>query len=125
MAKILSFDYVREELEARHRWLVKSGFDVSSVERKNDALRLLLKSQRFDILMIGCGVPVSDRNEVALKGRLQQKTRVIFFYKGNIAHAESADALLSVDSSPDDLNAAIWRLLQHPRENFGLSQTAY
>lgn len=124
MVKILSFGYVEETLRARHRWLVAAGFDVTSVDRKHEALRLLLKSQRFDVVVIGPGVPAADRNEVATKAKFQQKARIIFLYRRSTTNAEQADALVAEDGKPEDLYAAIMRLVDKPARKVDLSQSA-
>jgi CheY-like chemotaxis protein len=117
MVKILSLGYVEETLKARHRSLAAAGFDVTSVDKKHEALRLLLKSQRFDVVVIGHGVPVADRNEVATKARFQQKARTIFLYRRSTTNAELADALVAEDGKPEDLYTAIMRLVDKSARN--------
>jgi hypothetical protein len=108
MFTVLSFGYDRRRLLSRHKVLVGAGFRVTSVDNRDDVLRLL-KSHRFHVLVIGHLVPMKDRNKVAGQGKFLQNVRVIFLYKDRIAGAELADAVLSVDGSPEDLKStALW-----------------
>jgi hypothetical protein len=110
-------------LLARHKILVDAGFRVISVDNRDDVLRLL-KSHRFHVLVIGHLVPMEDRNEVASQGKFLQNARVIFLYNGRIAGAEVADAVLSVDGSPEDLNSAILWLARGNAEDLERSTNA-
>jgi DNA-binding response OmpR family regulator len=111
MFTVLSFGYDRPRLLSRHNVLVATGFRVTSMDNKTDVLRLL-KSHRFHILVIGHLVPMQDRNEVARQAKFQQNAHVIFLYKDRISGAEPADAVLSVDGSPEDLSATALRLVR-------------
>jgi DNA-binding NtrC family response regulator len=111
MFTVLSFGYDRRRLLSRHKVLADAGFRVTSVDNRDDVLRLL-KSHRFHVLVIGHLVPMGDRNEVASQGKFLQNTRVVLLYKGRISGTEMADAVLSVDGSPEDLNSTILWLVR-------------
>jgi DNA-binding NtrC family response regulator len=111
MFTVLSFGYDRRRLLTRHKVLVDAGFRVRSVDNRDDVLRLL-KSHRFHVLVIGHLVPMEDRNEVASQGKFLQNTRVVLLYKGGISRAEMADAVLSVEGSPENLNSTILWLVR-------------
>jgi len=111
MFTVLSFGYDRRRLLSRHKVLVDAGFRVRSVDNRDDVLRLL-KSHRFHVLVIGHLVPMEDRNEVASQGKFLQNTRVVLLYKGRISRTEMADAVLSVDGLPEDLNSTILWLVR-------------
>jgi len=81
------------------------------VDNRDDVLRLL-KSHRFHVLVIGHLVPMEDRNEVASQGKFLQNTRVVLLYKGGIFRTEMADAVLSVEGSPENLNSTILWLVR-------------
>jgi hypothetical protein len=111
MFTVLSLGYDRRRLLSRHKVLVAAGFRVTSVDNKDDVLRLL-RSHRFHVLVIGHLVPMEDRNEVASQGKFLQNARVVLLYKGRISRTEMADAVLSVDGSPEDLNSTILWLVR-------------
>jgi hypothetical protein len=111
MFTVLSLGYDRRRLLSRHKVLVAAGFRVTSVDNKDDVLRLL-RSHRFHVLVIGHLVPMEDRNEVASQGKFLQNVRVVLLYKGRISRTEMADAVLSVDGSPEDLNSTILWLVR-------------
>ena len=111
MFTVLSFGYDRRRLLTRHKVLVDAGFRVRSVDNIDDVLRLL-KSHRFHVLVIGHLVPMEDRNEVASQGKFLQNTRVVLLYKGGIFRTEMADAVLSVEGSPESLNSTILWLVR-------------
>jgi DNA-binding NtrC family response regulator len=111
MFTVLSFGYDRRRLLTRHKVLVDAGFRVRSVDNIDDVLRLL-KSHRFHVLVIGHLVPMEDRNEVASQGKFLQNTRVVLLYKGGIFRTEMADAVLSVEGAPENLNSTILWLVR-------------
>jgi DNA-binding response OmpR family regulator len=109
MIKILSFGYIEDLLRKRHQLLADAGFDVTSLETKSAVVRLL-EREAFDVLVIGHGVPLRDRNEVAGKAKCQTGTQIIFLYRWNINKAEYADAVLSVDGCAEHLLETIQRI---------------
>jgi hypothetical protein len=109
MIKVLSFGYIADLLKARHELLSASGFEVTSLETETAVIRKL-ESEVFDVLVIGHGVPLRDRNEVAGKAKCQTGTQIIFLYRWNINKAEYADAVLSVDSCAEHLPETIRRI---------------
>jgi len=123
MFTVLSLGYDRRRLLSRHKVLVAAGFHVTSVDNRDDVLRLL-KSRRFHVLVIGHLVPMEDRNEVASQGKFLQNARVVFLYKGRISRTEMADAVLSVDGSPEDLNSTILWLVRGSAEDVEPSTNA-
>jgi hypothetical protein len=110
--KVLSFGYSESLLQKRHQWLSASQFDVCSVNTKS-MVRRLLGNQEFDVLLIGHGVPMKDRNEIAKRAK-SKKIRVIFLYRWNIHGAELADAVISVDGGAENLTECIYRLAATP-----------
>ena len=123
MFTVLSFGYDRQRLLARHKVLIDAGFCVISVDKRDDVLRLL-KSHRFHVLVIGHLVPMEDRNEVASQGKFLQNTRVVLLYKGGIFRTEMADAVLSVEGSPESLNSTILWLVRGNQEDVEPSTNA-
>ena len=110
MPRVLSFGYIEELLERRHKALTAAGIDVQSVTSKEQACRLM-EAQHFDLLIIGPGIPGSDRNDLARKARVLHKAKTIFLYRWNISRAELADAVLSVDGDPQSLVNAVLQML--------------
>jgi hypothetical protein len=109
MIKVLSFGYIADLLKARHELLSASGFEVTSLETKTAVIRKL-ESEAYDVLVIGHGVPIQHRTEVAGKAKCLNKTLVIFLYRWNINKAEYADAVLSVDGCAEHLLETIRRI---------------
>ena len=109
MTRVLLFGYMEDLLRKRHDALCRAGLEVTSVNSRNAALRLL-ENEQFDVVVVGHRVPSGDRNDVAMRARLARESRVIFLYRWSIRDAEPADALLNVDGNPQDLVAAIQRL---------------
>jgi DNA-binding NtrC family response regulator len=109
MIKVLSFGYIKDLLTARHELLSASGFEVTSLETKNAVVRKL-ESQAYDVLLIGHGVPIQHRTEVARKAKCLNKIPIIFLYHWNINKAEYADAVLSVDGCVEHLLETIRRI---------------
>src|SRR4051812_37980934 len=108
MKKVLSFAYQRDSQQKRDQWLQRSGFDVTSVNTVKDAADLL-KKLPIEILIVGPAVPQDEREYAAVVAR-SRKTRTIYLYKNTISKAESADAVISVDGSFDNLLEAIHSL---------------
>jgi hypothetical protein len=79
------------------------------LETKSAVVRLF-EREAFDVLVIGHGVPLRDRNEVAGKAKCQTGTQIIFLYRWNINKAEYADAVLSVDGCAEHLLETIQRI---------------
>jgi len=117
MCVVLSFACHSQFLGPRRKTIVQAGLRLTSVDTKADALRHLATG-RFELLVIGPQVPVPVRNEVALKAKAQ-KTRVIFLYRGSIANAEPADAILTADVAAEDFIATILRLADRTRHERG------
>ena len=109
MIRVLSFGYIEDLLRKRHQLLAEAGFDVTSLETKSAVVRLL-NTEEFDVLVIGHGVPLQDRNEVAGKAKCRNGARVVFLYRWNINKAEYADAVLSVDGCAENLTETIRRI---------------
>lgn len=107
--RVLSLGYIEELLWERHRLLNAAGFEVISVDTKSKALRIL-ENQELDVLVVGHGVPVEHRNEVAIRAKIWRKAGVVFLYRWNIKKAEFADAVLSVDGGHEPLTDAILRI---------------
>jgi hypothetical protein len=109
MIRVLSFGYIEDLLRERHKVLSASGFEVTSLETKSAVVRKL-EMEAFDVLVIGHGVPLHDRNEIAGRAKCQSGTRIIFLYRYNINRAEFADAVLSVDGCAEHLIETIDRI---------------
>ena len=114
MIKVLSFGYIEDLLRKRHQLLAGGGFDVTSLETKSAVVRKL-ESEVYDVLVIGHGVPLQDRNAVAGKAKCRSGAQVIFLYRWNINKAEYADAVLSVDGCGEHLLETIRRIASEAR----------
>ena len=101
-----------------------AGIQVVCAEREEEARTLLLRTQRFDVVTIGAGVPLNERNRIALLAKSGHKAGIIFLYRGSVFHAEVADALLSADVTPHDLILAVQRLVSSANEDPRLSRSA-
>lgn len=121
MIRILSLSYHQESGRSRKHELERVGFKVTSAKTIAEAERLI-QTKRFNVLLIGHTVPISQRVELALLAKSAQKMQVIFFYNGSITQAESADAILSADGTTEDLIAAIDRLTKKTAGGIGTSQ---
>ena len=109
MIKVLSFSYIEDLLRKRHQLLAEAGFEVTSLETKSAVVHLL-ETEAFDVLVIGHGVSLQNRNEIAGKAKCRNGTRVVFLYRWNINKAEYADAVLSVDGCVENLTETIRRI---------------
>lgn len=112
--RVLSLGHVEGLLRERHRLLGAAGFEVTSVDTRSKALKLL-DNQDVNVLVIGHRVPVEQRNELAIKAKIWRRAAVIFLYKGNIHKAEFADAVLSVDHCAEHLADTIRRIASDPQ----------
>lgn len=108
MYAVLAFACHPQFLRSRLKALSMAGIKVTSVDTKPEVLHHLAKGG-FELLLIGHHVPVQARNDVALRAKAQ-KMRVIFLYRGSIAQAEPADAILTADVTAEDLIATAFRL---------------
>ncbi len=112
MYAVLAFAVSPHFLRSRHKALALAGLKIISVETRPEALHHLA-GHPFELLLVGQGVPIQVRNEVALRAK-ERKMRVIFLYQGSIAQAEAADALLTADVSSEDLISTMFRLATSP-----------
>ena len=120
MVRILSFGYDRNLLRIRHQSLEMAGFKVVSVTNK-EATECFLLAKRFQVLIVGHAVPVKERIEVSLLAKSLKNMQVICFYLGSIRQAESADAILSLEGTSEDLILAIHRLVNTETAGFSCS----
>jgi ActR/RegA family two-component response regulator len=123
MIRLLLFGCERSFLRDRRGSLAKAGIQVVAAEKELDA-RALLRAQCFDVLMIGRKIPAEGRNKIAVLAKSRQKLRVIFLYRGSIAQAESADALITADANTEDLISTIERLAGSTAPESKLSRSA-
>jgi DNA-binding NtrC family response regulator len=111
---ILSFGIDQEFLQLRARALAAAGLKVSSVSQKDEALRLA-KLVPPDLVIFGHKVPESLR--IALSRNMKKinpAARLIYIYNGSTQGTELADAVLALDSQPDQLVATIRHLTEQP-----------
>jgi|SRR3954468_20028816 CheY-like chemotaxis protein len=108
MKKALSFSYQKKALEDRNVSLEQAGIQVTAVTNAAEALAMLRESS-FDVLIVGPHVARDERDRVATFAR-SRRARTIFLYKNTINGAESGDAVISADGSPDDLLDAVLSL---------------
>jgi CheY-like chemotaxis protein len=120
MVRVLSLGRHRELLRSRERLLESAGFKVASVTTRNAAERLL-RAKRFNVLVVGHAVPIRERIEAAVLAKSMQGIPVVCMYLGSIFQAESADAILSADGSPEDLISTIHRLVAGSNETAGFA----
>jgi DNA-binding response OmpR family regulator len=105
MKKALSFGYLKKIKEEREQHLEQAGIEVTPAASVAETIAMLREST-FDVLIVGPTVPQEERDRVAAFAK-SRRARVIFLYKNYIKGAESGDALISVDGSPDDLIEAV------------------
>jgi response regulator RpfG family c-di-GMP phosphodiesterase len=121
MIRLLFFGSAGNFPRSRRRLLANAGIQLIRAENGSDAERLLV-ARRIDVLMIDDRAAVNERNRLALLAKSRQ-TRIIFLYCGSISKAESADALLTVEVSTEDLISTIRRLADRVIEGVGLSRS--
>jgi DNA-binding NtrC family response regulator len=114
VAQILSFGIDQEFLQLRARALSAAGLKVSSVSQKDEALRLA-KIAPPDLVIFGHKVPESLRTALSRNiKKINPVVRLIYIYHGSTQGTEMADAVLSLDSQPDQLVEAIRHLTEQP-----------
>jgi hypothetical protein len=112
MATVLSIGVNKELLAQRHKALREAGFEVVS-SGLGDTLAQLVADLRFQIAIFGPHVPEAERNRAAARLiRSCRHVKIIMLYEDAIRKAEMADAVLSVNGSPDDLIQTINYLLE-------------
>lgn len=112
MAQILSFGIVKTFLDERARVLASSGFKVSSVSQKDEALRLA-KRMSPDVVIFGHAVPPSLRTSLANSvKKLNPEAQLVYMYLGSTDGTEMADAILNLESPPTVLVETIRYLLE-------------
>jgi response regulator RpfG family c-di-GMP phosphodiesterase len=113
VAHILSFGIDQTFLQERAKVLAASGLKVSSVSQKDEALRLA-RLMPPDVVIFGHRVPESLRTALSrnLK-KINPHARLIYLYLGATQDTEMADAVLALDSQPDQLVATIRHLTEH------------
>ena len=110
MAQILSFGIDQTFLQERARVLAAAGLKVSSVSQKDEALRLA-KLAPPDVVIFGHRVPESLRTALSRNiKKISPHVRLIYLYLGATHDTEMADAVLALDSQPDQLVATIRHL---------------
>jgi DNA-binding NtrC family response regulator len=110
--RILSFGIDQHYLQERARVLAAAGLTVSSVSQKDEALRLA-KLMAPDIVIFGHRVPESLRMALSRNiKKLKPAARLIYIYLGSTQGTEMADAVLSLNSEPDQLVSTIRHLTE-------------
>ncbi len=98
MCQVLSIEYSIPYLVKRHVTLRRAEIPVESASSLREALALLRLGD-FDVaVLLGHGIPDEERIRIA-DTLLQTKPniRIVMMYSGSIAHADHADAVLSVE----------------------------
>jgi len=124
MIRLLAFGCEGTALQRHNSSLERAGIQLVCAEKEEDARMLLLRTRRFDVVTIGAGVPLNERNRIALLAKSGHKAGIIFLYRGSVSHAEAADALLSADVTPEDLILTIERLASNGKGDARLSRSA-
>ena len=109
MIRLLAFGCDRTAFRSRRSSLEAAGIQAVGAETEPSA-HARLRARRFDVVTIGAGVSLEERNRLALVAKSRHKARIIFLYRGSVFKAELADALLSADVSTEDLISTIERL---------------
>jgi DNA-binding response OmpR family regulator len=111
MAQILSFGIDRNYLDQRAIVLNKAGFRVSSAEQKSEALRLAQLSPP-QVVIFGHRVPAKLRQALAQSFRsIKAEIKLIFVYEGEKPDDDTADAIVAVGASPEELVSTVRELL--------------
>jgi len=110
MIRLLAFGCEGTALQRRSSSLERAGIQLVCAEKEEDARMLLLRTRRFDVVTIGAGVSLNERNRIALLAKSGHKAGIIFLYRGSVFHAEVADALLSAEVTLENLILAVERL---------------
>ena len=114
---VLSFGYGTPEMARKHEALSQGGFDVTSVSDFEKVKNLIAgERDKYNILLIGRLVPQQEREMLSkLYRQCCPAGNVILFYRGSIANAHGATAVLSEQHSPANLLDAI-EAIQRTRE---------
>jgi len=97
MCRVLSVEYSVPYLVKRHVALRRAEIAVESASSLREAMALLRLGE-FDVVVLGHGIPETERNRIA-DTLLETKPsmRIVMMYAGSISHADHADAVLSID----------------------------
>ena len=97
MCRVLSVEYSVPYLVKRHVALRRAEIAVESASSLREAMALLRLGE-FDVVVLGHGIPETERNRIA-NTLLETKPsmRIVMMYAGSISNADHADAVLSID----------------------------
>jgi len=97
MCRVLSVEYSVPYLVKRHVALRRAEIAVESASSLREAMALLRLGE-FDVVVLGRGIPETERNRIA-NTLLETKPsmRIVMMYAGSISNADHADAVLSID----------------------------
>jgi DNA-binding NtrC family response regulator len=112
MERILSVGVIQDLLKSRNAALEGAGFEVSSCAGAAHA-KWLFRKHGHDIVVIGHGVPVAERNQLAAYvKRTSPQVQVIFLYRGKAEQAQLSDAIVNVEEGPEYLVQTVQYLLR-------------
>lgn len=112
---LLNIGIDEQYLLRRHQILCGAGFDVIDATSVEEALTIASHSG-IRVAIFGHRVPAIDRLTISdgLK-RTNPGIRLVVMYNNSVSRTESADAVLRVDVSPDDLIHTVQYLLSSGR----------
>lgn len=114
MSRILSVGVLKDLLQIRNDALKRAGFEVSSCAGAAHA-KWLFRKHRHEVVVIGHGVPIQERNQLAAYvKKTSPQTKIAFLYLAKIEQAQMADAIVNVEEGPEYLVQTIQYLLSKP-----------
>lgn len=88
-----------------------AGYQVHGVSSREEALASI-EHAHIDVVVIGHGLSLADRTEIEVSARQQHpKPRIVLLYENSISNTEQADAVLNINSEPQQLVQTIRYLL--------------
>ena len=120
MEKILLVGYLTDLVERRKQCLEAAAYEVVCATAFSAVMRLI-EEQKFQVVVLGHGVPETERTRIARKiKQVSPATKLIMLYLASIKNAELADAIIHTTTDPADLVRAIDELTrEHSRKMSG------
>jgi DNA-binding response OmpR family regulator len=98
MDRILSVGMLLDLLKARNEALKRAGFEVSSCAGTAHA-KWLFRKYRHEVVVVGHGIPVAERNQLAAYvRRTAPQTQIVFLYSGRAEQTQFADAIVNIEA---------------------------
>ncbi|HET6935381.1 MAG TPA: hypothetical protein VFI72_11120 [Candidatus Angelobacter sp.] len=111
MAKVLIVGYLDGVLQERTAAFSSAEFEVIPASDLQEAMRAI-GTGSFDVVVLGHGVPESERNQIARSARDRNgRAKLLMLYLGSIHNAELADALLHGTVRPEEICSTVRYLL--------------